>query len=346
MKLLPLLGMLLIISSSAGCLDFLSLGEAGLGDRDSKDSKTSLGKAIENITVYTKTKGANSYTAYTGEIKLWDPEVNPGDANANAVSTSTVAAGTGTIDAKSFGTGDELKLTLDGSSTWYDMLMPTAGDFIVVDEAEGIIKFTTADTTEESVSPEVEFLEIVTITTIDDMLEEGGETDNLSINGQTNTNLSVSTVEIGCADPGCADAGVLIYDESQGDGDWYYKIDIGVTGANTWGEQMALCYEWESGAEPEGNEFSSITVQQISGTDYGMPSELVNYFANEACVQLGSIRGGQSGEYKILYSTTEANLDTNDDFKLTLDDMGGIALKDIHLGSKASSVNIDHDAQA
>ena len=157
---------------------------------------------------------------------------------------------------------------------------------------------------------------------------------------------SVSTNEIGCADPGCADAGVLIYDESQGDGDWYYKIDIGVTGGNKYGEQMALCYEWESGSEPEGNEFSSITVSQVSGESFGIPSELVNYFANEACVQLGTIKGGQTGQYKILYTVTEANLDTSDDFKLFLDDMGGIALKDIHLGAKASNVNIDHDSQA
>jgi len=177
-----------------GVVDYATIGQAtdsgNGGDGNGDDGITR--KAIDNISITTRTLGANSYTAYTGDIKLWEPDMDPGDANANAVSTATMASGVGSINARGFGTGESLKLTLDGSTTWYDMLMPTSGDFVIVDESQGIIKFTTPDTTEESVSPEVEFTDIVTVATLDDMIEENAVGGNLygqtsCVNGTTDS---------------------------------------------------------------------------------------------------------------------------------------------------------------
>jgi len=92
-----------------------------------------------------------------------------------------------------------------------------------------------------------------------------------------------------------------------------------------------MCFEYESSTvRPEGNELSALTMQLRTGTDLGVPSDILNYWKTD----------------RTTFSVNEGNLDANDDFAIIFDDLGGISAQDIHLDTGCTAVSIDFDSQA
>jgi hypothetical protein len=217
-------------------------------------------KAIESLSFQTKTKYANSYTTATGEIKFYEVGEDPTDPNINPIDSSTLASGVVTDTSKIIKTCYPYQWIYDGNDTYYSRDL-------------GTVTFDIDDLNTETGQLSYPAIEVATVGTITDMIEIN-ETSG-DVNGQTSHTGSSEIVNTSTGD-------ALVYDESNGDGSFYLKVDFECTGANVECKDMAIEFDWDNTNPPEGNEISAITVQLDSGTDLGLPSDLVNYWANQA----------------------------------------------------------------
>ena len=75
---------------------------------------------IENMTVNTMTKYANSYSAdSSGAVKAFGEFANPLDANANPATSASLASGTSWFDGKILKTDTNYRWIYDGAGTYY-----------------------------------------------------------------------------------------------------------------------------------------------------------------------------------------------------------------------------------
>ena len=136
----------------------------------------------------------------------------------------------------------------------------------------------------------------------------------------------------------------LVYNETTGDGSVTICLKFECSGANVECRDMALEFDFDNTNPPEGNEYSSMTLQLKEGKDLGLPSEIVNYWKNQQALKIGTLKGGESAVYKLTISITEANVDANDDWTMYLDDLGGWQEQDIgsDTGATGDSITFDH----
>ena len=93
---------------------------------------------------------------------------------------------------------------------------------------------------------------------------------------------------------------------------------MSISGSNQVAKDYVMCFVFANQNSPEGNEISAFTSQLQTGTDLGIPSDLLNFWSNEECVKLGTtVKSGSSAKYKFTITYTEANLDANDDWQFT-----------------------------
>jgi len=297
------------------------------------DTSSGTQRSITTFTTVLKEDVSGSRTAVNGELRFYESDVDLSDPNIAAIESVAVVSGVGT---------DTSAILVTDTSYRVVFVNGTAGNWY--NEDLGIMSLSSNDWSEADGalywSPDTAIVRMANIT---DPLNEA--TTNGDINGQTNVTAAASVEIQGDASP--AEDEVLNYDESDGDGDFYLDIHLGATGANQKAKEMVLCFQGEgSGASPEGNELTSVSVQHQSGADLLDVGELVTYFNNEACVQLGDIAGGKDEETRLTITLTEANLDTNDDYKIIVDDLGDINGKAVLFSTGDSQEVIDMDAQA
>jgi hypothetical protein len=273
-----------------------------------------------------KEKYSNAYNVIDGTLNIYDSGTNPSDATANTIDTITIADGQGSSTNKLILTETPYRVVFtNGSATGY------------YDVDYGIVTFTSANfnpntgqysfvmTGAGTPAPDG----IAKIATIDDMMNETAISG--IINGQT---ACAGTEEINCTSA----VDELVYDESAGDGQFYVDPTFSFSGANTEIKQPVLCFEWDVSNPPEGNEYSAFTAQLRTGNDLGIPSDLIDYWANEQCVSLGNaVAGSTSSTYRLTISITEANADTTDDWYLYVDDLGGIRARDVLASNKGAT---------
>lgn len=315
---------------------FLATTGAGAGVQTNNSNPTipvvSSGNTfvIGTLKATAKEKYSNSYTnvgSGTQFLKIYDANTDPSSPTASAIDKINISAGSGSSTNKLITVNTPYRVVFDGAGTWYDK------DF-------GVIVFDSARYNAEASELLFQMGDIAKVGTIDDMLDEVNSV-NGDINGQ-------SSSVAGTAEVGNVTTDSLVYDISVGDGQFYIQPTLAFSGAYTEVKNPVLCFQRDITNPPEGNEMSSITYQHVTGTDLGLPSELVSYWSNEECVLLGAqATGGQSSKIKLTFTVDETNTDANDDWYLYLDDLSDIRGKDsIVSNSGATLDSIKFDAQA
>lgn len=282
---------------------------------------------------YDNTKGGN--------ILVYKKGTNPADPSASSLATLKLGTAYTTSDLL---TNTVYRVVYSNSTTAY---AHDFGDIVLMSDAE--YNDQTADVAVD-LTDKFGFRrqEVATLSDFFDETSTDGR-----MNGQT-TNATVNiigggTAEIGCnnAATACTADDVMTYNETNGDGSVYLDVKFAATGSNSALKDAVVCFEFESGAEPEGNEISSIVVQHLSGTVFNFPAgtNWANVWAQQECVLATSeMLAGTIGEYRFTFTITESNYDTSDDFKMYFDDLGKYQGKDalLNLGATAESVDFDN----
>jgi len=296
-----------------------------------------VAKPIQYLNAIFSEKYSNSYSAVAGTLYVYPSGTDPKDPNANAITSLTIAGGNGSKTNPLLTTETNYRVVLGASDSHYsmdfgEMKFGGAG----YDTNTGLLLFSASN--------------VIANGTISDPLDEsaiGGDINGVtSLSGLNDTGAEVFAGSTACAVAGAVNGNDICYNETTGDASFYIKFNIECTGANKECEDVVLCVDYDSTNPPEGNEYSSISLQLESGTDFGLPSDFTNYFKNEGCYNMGNIQGGKSGKYKMTFGATDANIDTNDDWSLVIDDLASVNGKDILSATKITKQTILFDATA
>jgi hypothetical protein len=323
----------LLTLSGNGALDSLSMGD--LGDSISGTNGVISGgncqvKVYDEVNVNTETYGSNSYTTAAGTVKFYVEGTNPTLPNSNPIDTITVSSGIGNTTNGKLKSCTNYGVVFDGSTTYYDMWYQGV--------QLAMLPYTATDAATIS-STVIDFEDIMTVATIDDPIDESAVTG--VVNGQTSVvNATTGTNEICIGDAETpADDDALVYDVSVGDGQFYVDLAVGFSGGNKAVKDPVICFVNDLSNPFDGNEFSSVTAQLRTGTDFGIPSDITAYVNNADCVSLGVMHnGGESGTYRLTFNVDESLLTAGGDkMYIYIDDMGDHLGQDLLRGTKATA---------
>lgn len=284
----------------------------GNGDDDTGGLKKLF---MDSMTVKAEEYGSNSWASVSSTFKVYNTDQHPGDPNANPIDTCLLATGSCTSTNQTLRINTPYNILLDGSTTYYDLYLENTmfpGDIYNPDTGKGTWMVPT------KVKKIGEFSDLLT-----EQTEVGEDTELANDTSFGTNNATLSDI---------------YYNKTvTGDGQFALSATLGCAGANEVCQDQVLFFDLSSSTSPfEGNEFSAITAQRNSGTDLGVPSNLLNYWSNEIDVPLGDINGGVSGTYTITFTATETNMATGEFFYMGVDDLGGFRGKDAALGTKAT----------
>ena len=299
------------------------------------------GVPVNTLTLVLSEKYSNSLGNVDGAFLGIYPEgTDPQDPNAVALTTASFVDGKVTLSDKLVQVGKAYKVIIDGNSTFYS---EDLGNTVLVEPASYNVQ--TGDAVIDFASRGIQ---VVNVGTISDMVDE--LTNATTIDGGSWFSNSTETACVGtynAAELMTHGADALCYDDSIGDGSYYFSTTFDCTGANEECRNMALCFVNDLTNPVEGNEYSQITVSKTSGDDRGLPTDVTNAFKNEQCLALGNWKAGTSAVYKFTFTVTEGNTDDGADlFNMYLADLGKNAGRDIgqEVGATDDSVQIGHVA--
>ena len=290
-------------------------------------------KPYTNVTFSGDTWGANDATAPAGSVDFYTAGTDPSDASSTRFDTISVTSGVGGTTAGVLESCTNYGIVYNGASAeydaWYngnDWTQPNQLPYISTTDsaiARGIVKFD----------------DVVVFATIPDPIEEESTTGIM--NGQTSSNGSDGCgleLQVG-TDSTPADSDVVYYNKTDGDLSYYMDITLGADGANKQLHDPVLCFVNDHTNPFDGDEFTAVTLQRQSGTDFNLPIDITNYVNNADCVPMGAvIEGGQTGVYRLQFTAVNANLDvTTDVMYIYPDDMGEYLGKDILKNTKATA---------
>lgn len=282
---------------------------------------------------------SSSYSAVNGQLEFYEVGVDPNSPTATPLFNGTVTSGVASHDNPRLFTGKYRVIFVDesdSSPTWYSEdfgIQNLAGSRY--EKEQGLYLFANSLTNHPIVK-------IATLSTVVNETAIDG-----SINGETSFgNLSDTSGEIGC-DSVITACTKLTVDESNSDATYYVDFKIGAEGGNKDLRDAVLCFVHDATHPPEGNEFDAIDVSRQSGAELPeLEGRIEDFFAVEGCVNLGDIPGGTSSTERITFTMSEVSTDTNDDFKICVDDLADYKGKSIGLQSGASSDCTSFDARA
>lgn len=291
------------------------------------------------VKVYTQvnfsgdTWGADDPTAPAGSVDFFVAGANPSEAGVTRLDTIAITSGSGGTTSAVLESCTNYGVVYNGASAEYDAWY----NGIDWTQPNQLPYVSTTDATISNAI--VKFDDVVVVATIPDPIEEDSTTG--IINGQTNVNGSVACsgeIQVG-ADATPADSDVIYYNKTNGDLSYYLDITLGADGANKKLHEPVLCFVNDHSNPFDGDEFTAVTLQRQSGTDFGLPTDITDYVNNADCVPLGaSIEGGQTGVYRMQFTAVNANLAaTTDVMYIYPDDMGEYLGKDILRNTKATA---------
>lgn len=322
---------------TGGKVDKFDVSFAGLTAGDTGSTSTGLdtsvgAKAIETLSWNLEEEGSGSFTAVSTKIQFFDKNTDPGSSTANPIDTITMTNGVGSTTNKKLKTNTDYRVVAynDTAASWYDI------DY-------GVMRFDGNDLTLNGVLSYDSPVKAQIVATLDDILNEnatgGGGSNNGVMNGQTDTVLG--TDEIGCSTR-CGADGTFLYDESVGDQIWYIDVSPSASGANAVARDAVLVFKKDQTNPPEGDEYTSITAQLRTGTDFGLPSDITVNWKDEIPMSLGDIKAGQSATYRLTFNVVEANEDGSDDWTLRFDDLGDFLGKDVRNSVRATADTVTY----
>ncbi len=279
---------------------------------------------INTFKISTKEKHSNSQTNVgndtDGFLNIYPPDQNPGAANANPVQSINVTSGTSDVSVTGIFTNTLYRVVFDGSGDWYDVDL-------------GTISFDNRNYQENTATYALVINDIIRIALIDDPIDDG----STAVNGQS-TSSEPSEVQ------NTSTQNSFIYNETEGDNIFFLDIDHGFSGSNREIKDAVNCIEYDSANSPEGTEVTGLTVSRRSGDAFPIDSDILNFWTNELCMDLGSYRSGVSGTYRYTITVDEAQLDTGADiWTMRLDDLGDFNARDVrpNRGAAVQTVTID-----
>lgn len=270
---------------------------------------------IDTLVILAQEVGSNAWDAVgnatVGYLKFYPEDVDPVSASAKHIEIVNISAGKGTLSAGKLVTDTKYRVIFDGENA--PGRAQGSGDWYSKDY--GVIALPSSNFNPNTGSLTWNIDGIYKIGTLVDPLNETAI--NGDINGATD---SGADNEIGSGTASGTDE--LHYNETTGDGTYYIKPELSLSGANVYLKNLGLCFEFDTANPPEGNEVTAITYQLESGTDFGLPSDWLNYWKDQQCLLVASeIKGGISSKFKLTFTVDETNLDANDDFALGFDDL-------------------------
>jgi len=325
------------------------LGAFGTFDLDffaidsSRADPDSLGKAItiKTMSANWKEAGSGSFTAVsTGTLDVYETGADPSKADVDPIKQWSLNSGRiDQVNATPLRTETAYRLVYDGVGTYYDVDYGT----IVFrnanyDTDQGIFTFSP-----DTVSGQSGDLDgaLVKITTLDDICDETATGSKACLNEQEKTTHNGSATgvsDIGC-EALCAGDATIFYNETTGDGTFNTFFTTSVSGADTFGRNLALCFTADQANPPEFNEVTALTISVDSGTDFlNTPSNGLDFWINEECFVAPEewTKSGSSAVLKFVWTVDESVLDANDDFTIDYDDLGDDDAKDILLNRKGT----------
>lgn len=290
-------------------------------------------KVYSQVNFSGDTWGANDPTAPAGSVDIYTAGVNPSDTGTNRLDTISITSGVGGTTSAVLESCTNYGIVYNGASAEYDMWYKGI-DWSQPNQLPYV------STTDAVISNAIlKFNDVVVFATIPDPIEENAVTG--IINGQTNVNGSSACngeIQVG-ADATPADSDVIYYNKTNGDLSYYIDVTLGAEGANKQLHDPVLCFVNDHTNPFDGDEFTAVTLQRQSGTDFGLPTDITDYVNNADCVPMGAvIEGGQTGVYRMQFTAVNANLAaTTDVMYIYPDDMGEYLGKDILRNTKATA---------
>ena len=143
-----------------------------------------------------------------------------------------------------------------------------------------------------------------------------------TINGQPSTDLNLPAVELGCYG-GCDDDETLFYAKGKGDGVISMDLTIACGGYGAVCRDVVLYFNFGF-PKPEGNELLGVKIHHLSGANFFLPMDLMQYFDSQGGnLYVGDMVSGQSSKYRLSFTFREVAIDHNDPFGICLDDLNG-----------------------
>ena len=278
---------------------------------------------------------SNAYDSVAGTVHFFDDGMNPSLASTNARETITVTSGIGNTTDGVLKTGTNYVVVFEGTNhydQWYN-----AKAFPMTSMLPYV------ETTEAAISTQsIEFNNVMAFATISDPFDESVE--SVLLNGQTNTSGLASNsneLQVG-ADDTPANSDIIYYNITNGDGQFYIDLTIGSTGSNAGLRDPVIAIVNSLTAPFDKNEFTLVLAERQSGTDFGIPGTVTDYFNDATPIPLyvdneAFMPAGRSAVYRFTFTVNEANLAAGgDEINFYVDDNGGYLGQDIMRGTKAT----------
>ena len=325
-----LLIVLLLIGMPIPFIDAPDADIPGIPDDDDvvTTPTTTEVKLYDQVTVSTHEMGSDSYSAIAGTVHFFEEGVDISAANAQALDTATIASGSGNTTSGKLSSGTNYQVILEPSAG-YDIFL----------NGKALQQLPYVKTTTGTISNiPIKFSNVMSYVTIGDMIDESSVTG--VVNGQlTAVNVTTATNEICLSSATPTDDDAMVYDESVGNGEFYLEIEIDFSGGDKYIVNPVLDVVNDLTNKMEGNEFSSVKMQHLQGTNFGILSDITDEVNGHEAISLGELReSGDSGTYKITFTVDESNLDDGADIVyFVIDDNGEHNGQDILSGTKATA---------
>ena len=276
---------------------------------------------IETFAISTQEKYSNAQDAVGndtyGFLNVYPADQTPADANANTIARINITSGTASKTVSGLYTGTPYRVAFDGGAHngWYDR------DY-------GIMSFDNKDFNPNTGTYGMSLTDIARIAVIDDPI---GDASTSAYGGVTPT----PTTELNNGSAGGLGVNYIVYNETNGDGNFYFELTHSYSGGNREIQNAVECFEWDSTNPPEGNEYTAISASLRSGTNYGIPDDILNYWTSEGCISFGTRKSGANGEYRYTITATEANMENGGDItNIRLDDLSAYRASNVLTANK------------
>lgn len=327
-SIIIVVGMLVLIGGSAG---YFTVGGADvITPADDMNDIAPDVPVIQPMTTvtYTVIDGiSNSRTTSSGTVEFYASNVDPTNPTAVYNDAITIASGTGNTTTLKLLTDTIYNAVFSGGASYYDVDMGTKLFPYIKNVAT------------QRYSGEITTTAVATIA---DPVDETDTTDYFSTynNGSGSTTYNAD----GCLS---ATGSTITYNTTTGSDGFVIPLTVSITGGNQEIKDAALIFKWDTTNPPNGDEYTSIIAQPITGQTFSaLEGDLINYWSTQTPIPLGDLKAGTYAKYNLVFTCVDANIDANDDWDYILDDMGDHLGQDIMLNTKASAQveNVDHEA--
>lgn len=270
--------------------------------------KTPIQLGIKDLQILVQEPYSNSWSAYSATARYFTKGTNVKDPTATAFATVTISSGSGSQTSWNKAMTDtEYIFVLDGGGTYYDKKWEPFF-FLSDNYNKNLGTYTLTLNSNEAPAKVGTF----------DTLYQGNQTAGVTL---SSTSISVNHTVAG--------------------GIFTLRFKIGNSGANTALYDVVLDFQSDVTNPMEGTEFSAVTLVHQSGQDFGLPSDIKNYVANEVPIPITDVlTGGINGLYDATFTYSSTNFAvTTDKLYIASDDLGGWLNQDVLPANKGATAS-------